>query len=163
MKPNFLVVGLISFFLLTVIGCKDQYKDCQKTAPALYVYGYDSTGADSIKVVKYQKGNNFSKRIDSLYFLLSQPPSFKMGEDSFFLAYTDCSIYVEQYENFDWIYTVISDGNTLKVTEVKRELNKTTSSYDLPSSCLSPITTLKVNGTQISLPSGEQRLTISKP
>ena len=158
MKNWFLVLGLV-----LVIGCKDQYQDCHKTAPTLYTYGYDSTEVDTVLVSRYEKGSNFSKKIDDLFFSLNQPPSYRTGIDSFYFTYPgpNTSTYVEQYEDFDWAYTILSDSNVTKVTEVKRQNNNTNSNNYSPS-CLSPITSLRINGVPTVLQSGDQHLSIFK-
>ncbi len=150
------------FAFLLLIGCKDEYKECRKGSPFLYTAGYDSTEIDSIQIVQFEKGSNFSKKLSENYFLFFKSLTRKLGEDSFFISYPSWEPYLEEYDNFDWRYTVLSDGSTYNITEAKRKINKT--SIDHPNgACTSPIVSLKVNGTFQSDEEGIRYFWIIKP
>lgn len=157
MKILFLSLSLIAL----LVSCKDQYQTCPSQSLSVFAYGYDSSAIDTVLVSQYKKGSNFTQKIADSFLGQTKIP-VNQSHDSFYLTSPRWNLYATQFENYDWRFTVLSDGNHVDVANAIRKFNRTSVNHPT-AGCSSPIVSAVVNGQFIQDEGGIQFIYLIKP
>jgi hypothetical protein len=158
-----ILLSFIGYCALACTGC-DQYRtyDCGPVDPVLITYGYDSTEIDSIVVTAFEKGSAFSKRIADTLFTSAKSHYSRIGRDSFYV-YVHPVFGGMRIEDYDWRYTVLSDSGKTDVSNIVRPRKTVKAKSEAYAICMSLITELTVNGSDIKDGYGMDYIVIKKP
>jgi hypothetical protein len=113
-------------------------------------------------VTAFEKDGTFSKKIRDTLITPPRYGYFRIGLDSFFIS-NGLSLLESHFDEYDWRYTVVFDGNSTEVSDIVRPRKTQKAKYEGAVSCISPVTQATINGKRVRNENGIEQIIIAKP
>ena len=144
---------MLTIFIV-VIACISCGKKCpcpDETILPVFM-GYDSSQVDTIKIIRFEKGSNFTRAVDSVELT---PVNSIIFTSAVAMAITGKDINHRVAAGYDWQITNPFDNKSFQISAIEVQQTETNCGRGLFSwdkqPCVSPNQSFKVNGSPYTI------------
>lgn len=152
---------VIAFWVITIYSCGSE-RPCYNSSLSIMFIKYDSTEVDTLRVIKFAKGNLSGSSIDTS-IITRQSNYYRIKNDTITISPAPYKNLVEA--GFDWVILMKRRQENHKVTEIVIE-NKTQKCGSIFSmdcfSCTNYIQKYNYDGQPVNITMDQQHVTIRK-